>query len=385
MPSKPSTPRAAPPSTALSRTGSPASGGGSGHDEDDDSTWSMSPRTPSRASSRTLGPRSWIFYCTRINDRIASDLSRLCALKGQVAELLHLSSQAVPSTRRWGNWGAPAAEVEAEGKAKEKGKAKAKEKEKEEEDFDFEYDERLERLAAEPDVIVDELRTLQKALGATPPATRRGSVDWGTVAAKAAGGANANGSAGTYEELERLRIRWAALSKRVVALASHLDGIVQAAAEACRKSRAHPERPALVAKLKGLVAEAQPGAIYREYEELRLGQVLEQVYPQGRPEPEISSDDGSRARKMSPSALVSAAAAEAMRTIPIPKPVSEATRRVIRDVRVVTGGIKEQLAWIPRTLFLSRARVYLRVYLVSLAVALPLSFYCFEAPPEIWV
>ncbi|KAK8012517.1 hypothetical protein PG991_009892 [Apiospora marii] len=321
-----------------------------------------------------MGPRSWIVYCTRINDRIASDLSRLCALKGQVTELLNLSSQVVPSTRRWGNW-VPSAITGAETKEKE-------------EDFDLEYDERLKRLAAEPDALVDELRILQKALGATLPATRRGSVDWGSVA-KA--GANANrrasvsASAGTYEELDQLRIRWTALSKRVVALSSHLDGIVKAAAAACRKSRAHPERPALVARLKQLVAEAQPGVVYKQYEELRLGQVLEQAYPHGRPEPEISTSDISQKRMLSSSALISAAAAEVIRAVPIPKSVTGTTMKVVMDVRVATGCIKEQLAWIPRTLFLSRALVYLKVYLVSLAVALPLSFYCFEAPPEIWI
>ncbi|KAK7953789.1 hypothetical protein PG996_014679 [Apiospora saccharicola] len=367
-----STPQAASPSKPLSRTGISANGGGNGQDEDDDSTWTMSPRTPSRASSRTLGPRSWIIYCTRINDRITNDLSRLCALKGQVAELLNLSSQVVPSTRRWINWfPSTAAGAETE----------------KEEDFDREYDERLERLAAEPDVLVDELRVLQKALGATLPATRRGSVDWGSVA-KAKAGAKANGgasaSAGTYEELERLRIRWATLSKRVIALSSHVDGIVKAAAAACRKSRAHLERPALVARLKRLVAEAQPGDVYKQYDELRLGQVLEQVYPHGRPELEISTGDRPGGRKMSPSTFISAAAAELIRAVPIPKPVLETTVKVIRGTRLATGFIKEQLAWIPRTLFLSRALVYLRVYLVSLAVALPLSFYCFEAPPEIW-
>ena len=371
MPSRSSTPQAAPPSNHLPRTGSPTNGGGNGHDEDNVSTWSMSPTTPSRVPSRTLGPRSWIVYCTRINDRIASDLSRLCALKGQVTELLSLSSQVVPSTHRWGNW-VPSAAAGAGAKEKE-------------EEFDLEYDERLGQLAAEPDVLVDELRILQKALGATLPATRRGSVDWGYVAKAGANAhGNASASAGTYEELERLRIRWTALSKRVIALSSHIDGIVKAAAAACRKSRAHPERPALVAKLKQLVAEAQPGIIYQQYKELRLGQALEQVYPQGRPEQEISTDDTSRKWKLNPSALITAAAAETIRAVAIPKPVAETTVKVITDVQVATGCIKEQLAWIPRTFFLSRALVYLKVYLVSLALALPLSFYCFEAPPEIW-
>ena len=66
----------------------------------------------------------------------------------------------------------------------------------------------------------------------------------------------------------------------------------------------------MVARLKQLVAEAQPETAYEQYEELRLGQVLEQVYPQGRPEPEMPTGDMSQNRKIDMSALVSAAAAD---------------------------------------------------------------------------
>ncbi|KAK8037959.1 hypothetical protein PG994_014726 [Apiospora phragmitis] len=219
-----------------------------------------------------------------------------------------------------------------------------------EEDFDFDYDDRLERLAAEPDVLVGELRVLQKALGATLPPTRRGSVDWGIVTTAKAGvgvGVSMDGSvspaagAGTYGELERLRIRWAALSKRVIALSSHLDKIVQAAAEACRKSGAHPERPVLVSRLKQLVVEVQPGtAVHEQYKGLPLRQVIKEVYPQGWPEPDISSDDSSRTqqKKKSPPTFISAAAAEVLRTVPIPKSVSETTEKVILMETLSVGG-----------------------------------------------
>ncbi|KAK8034583.1 hypothetical protein PG993_009578 [Apiospora rasikravindrae] len=320
VPSESSRPKAVPPFISLSQSGTSAKNRGNNGNEDH--AVSSSPSSP-----RKLGPRSWIVRCTEINDLVAADLSRLCVLKGQVQELLSLSSQLVSSDHRWSNWVSLMAEAETD---------------QEEEDFDFRYNERLQRLAAEPDVLVDELRVLQKALGTTLPPTRRVSVVFAREpgspkAAKAGMSENGTSSSaataststststsrrtsttGTYEDLEGLRTRWASLSKRVIALSSHLDKIVKAAVVACRKSGAHPERPALVAKLKQLVAEAQPGTIYKQYEEVGLGQVIQEVYPQGRPELEISSDDGLRGQKKSAAALVLAAATEALRAVPIP-------------------------------------------------------------------
>ncbi|KAK7967160.1 uncharacterized protein PG986_001437 [Apiospora aurea] len=373
LPGESSSSKAAPPSISLSQTGRSAKNGG--NDGNDGDAVSLS----SSSSPRRLGPRSWIVRCTEINDLAAADLSRLCALKGQVRELLSLSSQLVPSTRRWRNRVSTAPAEAGE--------------------YDFEYNERLQRLAAEPDVLVDELRILQRALGTTLPATRRVSVsfDLDTAVAKATNtaGASVNGngngnsssaattststststrssiSTGTYEELEGLRTRWAALSKRVIALTSHLDKIVKAAAEACRKSRAHPGRPVLVARLKQLVAEAQPGTIYKPYEEVGPSQVIDEMYPQGRPEAEVMSDDSlwEQQQQQNAAALIMAAAAKALWAVPM-----------------WTGfrSVRQQVAWIPRMLFFSPALVYLRIYLIALLVALPLSFYYFEAPPEIW-
>ncbi|KAK8855721.1 hypothetical protein PGQ11_011633 [Apiospora arundinis] len=385
-PSALSTPRAAPPSsTTLSRSSSSANGRGNGNDDDDDSSWSWSPRRrpSSRAGPRTLGPRSWIVACTRINDRIADDLSRLCALKGQVEELLYLSSQLVPSTRRWGKW------IPSSSKWKRNTDAGTAQTEagEIEEDFDPVYYENLGRLAAEPDVLVSALRNLQKALGTTMPASRRISVDMSPLASPRVTGSRSGsrGSVGTGVELERLRKQWATLSKRVISLSSHLDKIVRAAVEACRKSGAHPERPQLVARLKELVAAAQPGTMYEEYEGVTLKQVVGQVYPQGRPEPEVSSDNGSWKRRKNPVGLMTTAAAKVLRAVPVPPLVLKTTGMIVRGLKVTTGTVFEQLAWIPRTLFLSRALVYLRIYLVSIMVALPLSFYYFKPPPDIWV
>ncbi|KAK8065907.1 hypothetical protein PG997_012654 [Apiospora hydei] len=331
IPGEASRPKAAPPSISLSQPGRSANNGGNNGNDGD----AVSPSSPS--SPRRLGPRSWIVRCTEINDLVSADLSRLCALKGQVRELLSLSSQLVPSTRPWRKLVSTAPAEAGE--------------------YDFEYNERLQRLAAEPDVLVDELRILQRALGTTLPATRRVSVsfDLDSAVAKATNAAgmseNGNGnsssatttstststrsstSAGTYEELEGLRTRWAALSKRVIALSSHLDKIVKAAAEACRKSGAHPERPALVARVKQLVAEAQPGTIYKPYEEVGLSQVVGEVYPQGRPEPEITSDDSlwEQQQKKNATALIVAAVAEALRAVPMPQSVSGTTEKVVKD------------------------------------------------------
>ncbi|KAK8100757.1 hypothetical protein PG999_011131 [Apiospora kogelbergensis] len=267
--------RASKPSTSSSENGR-----GNINDDDDGSTWSWSPRRrpSSRVRPRTLGPRSWIVACTRINDRVANNLAQLCTLKGQADDLLRLSSQIMPSARRRGNW------AFAFSKPESSAGAEAGEKE----GFDSVYDESLERLTAEPDILVAELRALQKALGTTLPASRRISADLGNLTSASGSVSSGGGSSrptGTDVDLEALSRRWTALSERVASLSSHLDKIVEVTAEACRKSGRHPERPRLVARLKELVAEAQQGIMSAEYEDATLNRVLEQVYAEDRSGP----------------------------------------------------------------------------------------------------